>query len=63
VRDEDKLESWLEEDDIQRIWDVVHGNLPESAATADEIEEFSRLVTHAAMIKMGGTGYQGATLQ
>lgn len=59
----DEFDSWLEEEDVQRIWDVAHGLLPETAATIDELEEFQRLVEHAAMLKMGGSGYQTATLQ
>lgn len=59
----DEFDSWLEEDDVQRIWDVAHGLLPENAATMDELVEFERLVQHAAMLKMGGSGYQAATLQ
>jgi hypothetical protein len=59
----DDFDSWLEEDDVQRIWDVAHGHLPATAATMDELVEFERLVQHAAMLKMGGSGYQAATLQ
>lgn len=58
-----QFETWLTEEDIQRLWDVCHGVLPEAAATFDEIEEFERLVLHSAMIKMGGEGYIQATLQ
>lgn len=59
----DDFDSWLEEEDIQRIWDVAHGLLPATAATLDELVELERLVRHAAMLKMGGSGYQTATLQ
>lgn len=60
---EDQIESWLDPDDIPRLWAVMHGDLPETAATADEIDELLRIVQHAAMLKMGGSGYQTATLQ
>jgi hypothetical protein len=58
-----EFETWLEESDIERLWAVVHGDLPETATGADEINEFKRLVLHTAMIKMGGDGYLGAVLQ
>jgi len=53
-----EFESWLTEDDVDRLWRVVHGELPEVAATSDEITEFHRVVTHAAMIKVAGKDYQ-----
>jgi hypothetical protein len=53
-----EFESWLTEDDVDRLWQVVHGELPEVAATSDEITEFHRVVTHAAMIKVAGKDYQ-----
>jgi hypothetical protein len=49
-----EFDTWLKEEDIQRLWDVVHGTLPEIAASSDEIDEFQRLVTHCAMLKVGG---------
>lgn len=58
-----EFDTWLEEEDIQRLWDVAHGLIPELSATTAELEEFQRLVTHCAMIKMGGEDYQQATLQ
>ncbi len=63
MKDEDLIESWLEPEDIPRLWAVVHGELPETAATAEEIYEFKRIVEHAAMLRMGGSGYQTAVLQ
>jgi hypothetical protein len=59
----DSLDTWLQEDDVQRLWQVCHGLLPETAATFDEIKEFERIVMHTAMIKMGGAGYTQSTLQ
>lgn len=56
------FESWLTDDDIQRLWKVCHGELPEVAATYDEMKEFERVVMHTAMIKMGGAGYNTAQL-
>lgn len=52
------FESWLDADDVDRLWKVVHGELPEVAATADEIDEFHRVVTHTAMLKVAGKDYQ-----
>jgi hypothetical protein len=43
---------------VDRLWKVVHGELPEVAATADEIDEFHRVVVHAAMLKVAGKDYQ-----
>jgi hypothetical protein len=63
MSEEDRIESWLSEEDVPRLWAVVHGELPETAATADEIDELLRVVEHAVMLKMGGSGYQTATLQ
>lgn len=57
------FETWLAEEDIQRLWDVCHGNLPEDAATVDELEEFERCVMHTAMQKVAGEDYLRHTLQ
>jgi hypothetical protein len=54
----DTFDSWLSDKDVDRLWRVVHGELPELAATADEIDEFQRVVTHAAMLKIAGKDYQ-----
>jgi len=59
----DKIDSWLDEQDIERMFAVVDGLLPDVAVTDAEIVEFQRVVNHAIMIKNGGSGYQGATLQ
>jgi hypothetical protein len=53
-----QFDSWLDAEDVDRLWRVVHGELPETAATADEIMEFQRVVTHAAMLKVAGKDYQ-----
>ena len=53
-----EFETWLTEEDVQRLWQVCHGQLPEAAATFDEMEEFERVVTHAAMLKVVGKDYQ-----
>jgi len=58
-----EFETWLEEKDIERLWAVCHGSLPETAATGDEIDEFARLVMHTAMLKVGGQDYAQATIQ
>ena len=56
------FDSWLEEEDVQRLWDVCHGVLPTTAATADEIKEFERMVLHAAMVKVAGEDYESAAV-
>jgi hypothetical protein len=53
-----QLDSWLEEEDVDRLWKVAHGLLPDVAATSDEMAEFLRIVTHAAMLKVAGNDYQ-----
>lgn len=57
------FETWLTEDDAMRLWAVVHGELPDSAATDAELVEFERVVMYSAMIKLGGEEYAGATIQ
>lgn len=57
------FDTWLTEDDSLRLWAVVHGELPETAATDAELVEFERLVMYTAMIKIGGEEYAGATIQ
>ena len=58
-----EFDTWLEERDIKRLWAVCHGTLPEIYASGEEIDEFHRLVTHAAMLKVAGTDYTQATVQ
>jgi hypothetical protein len=57
------FETWLSDEDCMRLWAVVQGDLPESAATDDELVEFERCVTHAAMVKMAGADYLEHTVQ
>lgn len=57
------FDTWLNENDIERLWKVTQGELPQVAATANEMEEFLKVVTHAAMIKIGGVEYQSSTVQ
>lgn len=57
------FETWLTEEDSMRLWRVVHGELPESAATDVELVEFERLVTHAAMLKIAGEDYLEHSIQ
>lgn len=59
----DDIDSWLDDADLQRLWDVCHGVLPHAAASEAELAEFERVIMHAAMIKMGGAGYTTAILQ
>jgi hypothetical protein len=58
-----KFDTWLQENDIERLWKVVHGELPEVAASKNEMDEFLKLVTHVAMVKIGGSEYQTSTFQ
>ena len=60
---ENKFDTWLSDSDVKRLWKVTLGELPESVASSDEMDEFLRLVTHVTMIKSGGSGYQTATIQ
>jgi hypothetical protein len=57
------FETWLKEEDMQRLWDVCQGNLPEAAASERELEEFHRCVMHAAMVKIAGADYLSHTVQ
>lgn len=63
VNSMNEFETWLEEQDVERLWAVCHGTLPETAATADEIMEFERLVMHAAMLRVAGPDYLTAVVQ
>ena len=58
-----EFDTWLEEADIERLWAVCHGTLPEIYASAEEIDEFHRLVTHAAMLRVAGEDYLQAVVQ
>jgi hypothetical protein len=42
---------------------VCHGTLPEIYASGEEIDEFARLVTHTAMLKVAGEEYLQAVVQ
>jgi len=57
------FDTWLDENDIERLWKVTQGELPEVAASTDEMEEFLKVVTHAAMLKTCGSEYQHYILQ
>jgi hypothetical protein len=50
------VESWLTNEDKQRIWKVVHGQLPESFITDNELKEFNRVLMVAALMKMNLNG-------
>ena len=59
----DQIDSWLEPEDIDRIYAAAEGRISELAVTDAEIEEFQRIVNHLIMIRHGGSGYQQAQLQ
>ena len=41
------MDTWLSQDDLERIWNVVHGiGIPENT-TAKELAEFQRLIDEA----------------
>lgn len=58
-----QFETWLTEADVERIYKVCTGVLNEAHSSESELEEFSRVVEHAAMIKLGGEGYDSAVMQ
>lgn len=58
-----EFDTWLTEADVERLWAVCHGTLPEIYASADEIDEFHRLVTHAAMLRVAGPDYLTTVVQ
>ena len=55
------FDTWLEEEDIIRIYNVC--NTDGINVTANELDEFLRLVNHAIMIKAGGKEYNSAIIQ
>ena len=59
----ENFDTWLNENDIERLWKVIQGELPHAAASSDEMDEFLKIVTRVAMIKMGGSEYQTSTVQ
>jgi len=58
-----EIDTWLSDNDIIRLWKVIQKELPDAAASSDEMDEFLKVVTHVAMIKTGGSGYETATIQ
>jgi len=58
-----EIDTWLSDNDITRLWKVIQKELPDAAASSDEMDEFLKVVTHVAMIKTGGSGYETATIQ
>lgn len=63
LQDCDLIDSWLEAEDIDRIFAAAEGTLPETAVGPEELAEFQRIVDHLIKIRAGGSGYQQATLQ
>lgn len=59
----EKFDTWLSEQDIQRIWDVTHGNLPATFASETELEEFLNIVHQAWLVKIGTKINEKLTLQ
>ena len=50
------VESWLTNEDKERIWKVVHGQLPESFITDNELKEFNRVIMVVALMKINPNG-------
>jgi hypothetical protein len=57
------METWLTESDIERLYRVSIGNLPEYHATLSEILEFNRVIEYNITLKTAGPEYVGATIQ
>jgi hypothetical protein len=58
-----QFETWMTEADVERVYKVCTGQLPEEFTTEDELAEFCLVVEHAAMLKLGGEGYDNSMLQ
>jgi hypothetical protein len=56
-------ETWLLESDMERIWRVVHGELPESFCSEDEVQEFLRVTYIIGAQKLGAPIVTTVTLQ
>jgi len=59
----DKYDTWLSDEDIQRLWDVTHGLLPSTFASSDEMEEFLNVVNQAWLRKIGNSPFEKVTIQ
>lgn len=53
-----KFDTWLNDSDIERIWKVVHGELPEFFVSKEEMEEFASVVDQAGKKKWKITSLQ-----
>lgn len=45
------MDTWLEEEDVARLFKIVNGELSEDFTTYDEVVEFKRLVDQAIVNK------------
>jgi len=57
------FDTWLSDEDIERLWNVTHGNLPNSFASPEEMEEFLNVVHQAWLRKIGNNPFKAVTLQ
>ena len=57
-----KFKTWLSDSDVERLFKVCHGELPQELASEKEIDEFTRVVMHTVMLKYGGEDYFSKTL-
>lgn len=57
-----KFDTWLQDSDIDRLYQVCMGTLDEVFASESELAEFMRLVNHAAMEKFAGEDYSQHTV-
>lgn len=52
------FDTWLEDRDIERIWKVIHGELPLEFCSKEEMDEFSNIIEQA-----GKNKWKSITLQ
>lgn len=56
-------DTWLSLEDIDRLWRVVHGELPASFMSKKEEAEFLRVINHIGMQKLAGNQWLTSTIQ
>jgi hypothetical protein len=56
-------ETWLSKQDMERIWRVVHGELPASFMSKKEEKEFLRVINIIGMQKIAGNEWLTSTIQ
>jgi hypothetical protein len=56
-------DTWLSNEDMQRLWRVVHGELPASFMSKKEEKEFLRVINIIGMQKVAGNEWLTSTIQ